>query len=528
MKNKGTRLLGLFTFILLAIATMSVTYAYPVMDGSPLNDDEIAEVIAQNLKDKSCSFEIYLDRWIGGGRGTSEMMAYFWKAQALDPINCSDWSTFDVQTSGQKNDKGAYTYILSPVYLYGDRTDEMRKATSDQADKIIKYYIKDDMTDAEKEYILYKYISSTISYDNDTYQKNIAAMTSLAHSAYGALVQDSAVCNAYAKAFTMLLWKCGIKSEIVSNWDHAWNIVYLDGDGYYCDPTWESEETSRNGFFEPHYLNLTSNQMSTSRQIDIVNYPKCKATKYSVDNITDWVRYDILITKITHVGKLDTFEDTDERKDPYNNTAVKIDQSEADGKPVDLSDRVREPGKVSYSTLMTVGLLALTELVLFIVAVLKNKADMIRISNNLNQVAVENGGPIRASAIELSEFIRDHGKDIREKAKEEKPDIGRYQLEIRQLKESNRDLEDEVKWQKEEIDRLNYLKNNMGKSKPSELETKMIEAQRQVHSAQAEIEAIKIDNQRLRNKLTDIKDENRRLNDLVNELKKKLEEVDRR
>ena len=62
------------------------------------------------------------------------------------------------------------------------------------------------------------------------------------HSAYGALVDGSAVCDGYAKAYKYLLGKYGIEASVLSSHAHAWNIVKLGGRYYETDVTWDDEE----------------------------------------------------------------------------------------------------------------------------------------------------------------------------------------------------------------------------------------------------------------------------------------------
>ena len=75
----------------------------------------------------------------------------------------------------------------------------------------------------------------------------------LAHTAYGALVQDTsgnphyAVCDGYTLAFEYLLQQCGIESIFIGGeggsdlehmGGHAWNMVKVDGVWYEVDSTW--------------------------------------------------------------------------------------------------------------------------------------------------------------------------------------------------------------------------------------------------------------------------------------------------
>ena len=61
------------------------------------------------------------------------------------------------------------------------------------------------------------------------------------HTAYGALINGSGVCESYASAFYRLALACGVDSRIVTglliDGGHAWNIVELDGVYYIIDAT---------------------------------------------------------------------------------------------------------------------------------------------------------------------------------------------------------------------------------------------------------------------------------------------------
>lgn len=69
------------------------------------------------------------------------------------------------------------------------------------------------------------------------------------HNLYGAFIGGSGVCEAYAKAFQVLLNASGIDNRyvigvsgnnIASGIGHVWNMIQLgDGKWYYCDLTWD-------------------------------------------------------------------------------------------------------------------------------------------------------------------------------------------------------------------------------------------------------------------------------------------------
>ena len=71
--------------------------------------------------------------------------------------------------------------------------------------------------------------------------ENAIAPWEAAATAYGALVDGSAICQGYTEAYEYLLEQVGIKSERCSSnlLNHIWNILYIDGETYHVDVTWD-------------------------------------------------------------------------------------------------------------------------------------------------------------------------------------------------------------------------------------------------------------------------------------------------
>lgn len=89
------------------------------------------------------------------------------------------------------------------------------------------------MSDYEKALVLHDALIERCAYD---YGPNC-------YTAYGALVDGSAVCQGYAEAYQLLLIRAGIPCMVVSGTGnggpHAWNAVKMDGCWYYTDVTWD-------------------------------------------------------------------------------------------------------------------------------------------------------------------------------------------------------------------------------------------------------------------------------------------------
>ena len=101
-------------------------------------------------------------------------------------------------------------------------------------------------SDKEKLNAILTYILDNLSYDETTYQniQNSMKDDNLVNSFYtngfldGALNGDSAICGNYASLFQALANRVGMKSYFMVNDNHAWNLVNIDGEYYYVDPTY--------------------------------------------------------------------------------------------------------------------------------------------------------------------------------------------------------------------------------------------------------------------------------------------------
>ena len=94
-------------------------------------------------------------------------------------------------------------------------------------------------SDFEITQALHDYLVRTCSYNTEIAEGNDAL--SPAYTAYGALVEGSAVCQGYALAYKLLLSRAGIPAAFVVSYDmgHAWNMVKIDGSWYHVDTTWD-------------------------------------------------------------------------------------------------------------------------------------------------------------------------------------------------------------------------------------------------------------------------------------------------
>jgi hypothetical protein len=91
-----------------------------------------------------------------------------------------------------------------------------------------------------------------------------------------ALLDRTAVCDGYAAAYSYLLDKVGIESDLCvsESLEHAWNIVYLDGKAYHVDVTWDDKIQDVTGKVDhENFLRSTNGIIETGHIEDgVVDY----------------------------------------------------------------------------------------------------------------------------------------------------------------------------------------------------------------------------------------------------------------
>lgn len=130
---------------------------------------------------------------------------------------------------------------------------------------------------------VYEYIINNTEYvPNSQNNQNICSV----------FIGGESVCMGYAKATQYILNKLGIDTTLayghVGSESHSWNLVRVDGEYYYMDPTWgdagyvrpgqTSSSVSQGVNYE--YFLITSQQLALSHKIDnVVPLPACVATR---------------------------------------------------------------------------------------------------------------------------------------------------------------------------------------------------------------------------------------------------------
>ena len=132
-------------------------------------------------------------------------------------------------------------------------------------------------TTYQKVQAIYNWITANVKYD---YSHLNDPAYRLQYTAYAAAVQKKAVCQGYANLFYRLANDAGINCRIITGKayngtqteDHAWNIVRMEDEKYYClDATWDAGLKPEN--YEYFLKGLTSFSRDHQAETDKLNTP---------------------------------------------------------------------------------------------------------------------------------------------------------------------------------------------------------------------------------------------------------------
>ena len=188
--------------------------------------------------------------------------------------------------------------------LEGEALDTARETLENKAQEVLESAPVGG-TDYEKELFVHDYLIDNCAYDTaaaELHKSNQVRANE--QNAYGALVEGSAVCEGYARAFQMLCEKLGVTCWVIQgqaedfdvegNVNHIWNCVQLDESWYHVDVTWDDFEEAPIRSDRYYYFNLTTSEIekdhiisplyseSRSEEVWCNGFvPPCNSTKYN-------------------------------------------------------------------------------------------------------------------------------------------------------------------------------------------------------------------------------------------------------
>jgi hypothetical protein len=121
-------------------------------------------------------------------------------------------------------------------------TDVEIKQINEKVEQIIAEQVKDETDPRKIIEIIHDYVVNNTKYDKDRADNNIIRYNS--NTAYGVLFEGYGICSGYADTMAIFLDYYKIPNFKVSSENHVWNAVYLDGEWYHLDLTWDDPITN--------------------------------------------------------------------------------------------------------------------------------------------------------------------------------------------------------------------------------------------------------------------------------------------
>lgn len=168
-------------------------------------------------------------------------------------------------------------------YKYNKETiKKMVKKLNSKVDSIIKKEIKAKATDFEKVKAVHDYVVLNTAYDYTNYLRG--TVPDLSYSAYGALINQVAVCDGYAKAMKIILTKAEIPTYYVTGDArgelHAWNLVKINKKYYYLDTTWDDPAPDTKGYIGYSYFLVPADTLKKDHVWNVDDFPKATSKQY--------------------------------------------------------------------------------------------------------------------------------------------------------------------------------------------------------------------------------------------------------
>lgn len=174
--------------------------------------------------------------------------------------------------------------------------DELNKKVTSLVDSINNM----NLTVYEKELYVHDYLIKNIAYSVELIDDDPNNDDARVHYAASAILKGSAVCDGYARAFQLLMNRLGVETYMVYGDsdsylyepyedfypNHAWNIIFIDGDFYHVDLTLNDITTDQGlaEYVDYTYFNVTDSLISKDHADWYTIFdptPVCDATKWA-------------------------------------------------------------------------------------------------------------------------------------------------------------------------------------------------------------------------------------------------------
>ncbi len=189
---------------------------------------------------------------------------------------------YNYNTVVWRSTSGAYGYQVGRS-LTKKQQGEKIKAADKAAQDAVKDCVKSGMSAKQKAKAIHDYLILNCTYDKKA-AEILGNKYDDAFTAYGALVEGSAVCQGYAAAFNLMAKKCGLQSMTVcgraGGIAHAWTYAKLGSKYSYIDCTWDDPDDGDE--IRDDYFDASEKKMREQHVWTAADFPKedIKNAKY--------------------------------------------------------------------------------------------------------------------------------------------------------------------------------------------------------------------------------------------------------
>lgn len=145
-------------------------------------------------------------------------------------ININSVPVFDTET---KQFSSEMSDFVMNNFNSADNVGFINLYIQARTNEFIDEYINDSMNDMQKIKTVHDWICSNVRYDYETTKERKN------HNDASVFMNDSSVCEGYARCYNILLNAAGIETYYVMSENHAWNVIRLGGHYFHSDTTWD-------------------------------------------------------------------------------------------------------------------------------------------------------------------------------------------------------------------------------------------------------------------------------------------------
>lgn len=133
--------------------------------------------------------------------------------------------------------------------------------------------VPENADDFEKELYFHDYLVKSCAYDDSE--------TEPRRDVFETFVGKKIVCEGYARGMQLLLNRSGVSNYLITNDDHMWNIVTLNGQNYHLDVTWDDLDSEDKNLVSHMYFNVTDREISIDHRNLNPAVNNCSSTEMS-------------------------------------------------------------------------------------------------------------------------------------------------------------------------------------------------------------------------------------------------------